>query len=114
MARRIRTGAGRLTPIFADDYSSVRVDGLSYFDLKVRAGLFGGGGSPERLTDEQREFVGLYPPRPHHGSPNGWRSVTTIALFDFVDGSPSDEYEDASDGASVVVTQTTARRLQER
>jgi hypothetical protein len=35
------------------------VDGLSYYECKVRCGLIGGEPDPSKLTDEQRRFVGF-------------------------------------------------------
>jgi hypothetical protein len=37
----------------------IRVDGLTYYEAKVRAGLFNGHDRGDRLTEAPRQFVGF-------------------------------------------------------
>ena len=53
----------------------ILVDGLTYYELKLRAGLFNGQAHADRLTEEQQVFVGCSRSR-HTGS--GWIAPTSL------------------------------------
>lgn len=73
---RVRTGAGRLAPIFADNAAEVRVGGLTYLEIKRRLGLI----TPREqgsVSEEQRVFVGAPGSNGHAGA--GWAPASSAA-----------------------------------
>lgn len=54
--------------------SGVKIDGLCYWCLKLRAGLIGSNGHGS-LTYEQEIFVGIYGTPEHE---HGWRSAASL------------------------------------